>query len=179
MTRFLVPAALLFTVACGNQLFPASFANVEEDVILGSLTSTPLSIPSGYSIPDGRTVRTEISSAFDFAYVINGEGRHFLVPLDALGLGSSNFNPGLLRSGIAFESIMEAPVNGYSTSDSTAIAVGDVLIGRSRIVCSLGVPQYVKLEVMELNAELQTVRLRAMPNVNCGFRALVPGIPTS
>lgn len=179
MTRFLLPTALLFTAACGDQLFPASFENMEEEIVLGSLTSTPLSIPSGYSIPEGRTVRTEISSAFDFAYVINNEGAHFLVPLDAIGLGSRDFNPGLLRPGVAFEAVEEAPVNGYTTSDSVAIAVGDVLIGRSRIVCSLGVPQYVKLEVMELNADLQTVRLRTMPNVNCGFRALIPGIPTS
>lgn len=179
MTRFLAPAAIFLAAACGDQLFPASFENVEEDVVLGSLTNTPLSIPSGYSIPDAQAVRTEISSAFDFAYVINGAGEHFLVPLDALGLGSSGFNPGLIRSEVSFEAIEEAPVNGYTTSDSVAVAVGDVLVARSRIVCSLGVPQYVKLEVMEINDELSTIRLRTMPNVNCGFRALLPGIPTS
>jgi hypothetical protein len=179
MTRFLAPAAILLTTACGDQLFPASIDNVEEEVILGSLTSTPLSIPSGYSIPDARAVRTEISSAFDFAYVVNSEGQHFLVPLDALGLGSSGFNPGLIRSEVSFEAIEEAPVNGYTTSDSVTVAVGDVLVARSRIVCSLGVPQYVKLEVLEINVDLNTIRLRTMPNVNCGFRALLPGIPTS
>jgi len=165
ITRFLAPAAIFLTTACGNQLFPASIENAEVEVTLGSLTSTPLSVPSGYSIPDARAIRTEISSAFDFAYVVNSEGQHFLVPLDALGLGSSGFNPGLIRSEVSFEAI--------------AVAVGDVLVARSRIVCSLGVPQYVKLEVLEINVDLNTIRLRTMPNVNCGFRALLPGIPTS
>ena len=176
--RLLLPVCLLILAACGDQLFPASFENVEEEVELGALDGTPPAVPSAYSIADGRTVRTDLSAAFDFAYVMDPAGRHFLAPLDALGLGGTSSNPGLLKTTEAFEAITTPPTSGYVTSDSVEVAVGDILIGRSRLACFLGVPQYSKIEVLAFDAASRTVRLRVMTNLNCGFRSLAPGIPT-
>jgi hypothetical protein len=177
--RSILPLCLLVVAACGDELFPASFENFEDEVVLGALIGTAPPIPSGYSISDARTVRTDLSASFDFAYVIDAAGKHFLVPIDALGLGSSSSNPGLLKSAEAFASITSAPNNGYVTSDSIEVAVGDVLVGRSRLSCFLGVPQYAKIEVMALDAAAKTIRLKVLANINCGYRSLAPGIPRS
>lgn len=176
--RFL-PLCLLVVAACGDNLFPASFENFEEEVELGALIGTAPPIPSAYSIADARTVRTDLSASFDFAYVINAQGKNFLVPIDALGLGSSSSNPGLLKSTEAFASITSAPSNGYITSDSIEVAVGDVLVGRSRVSCFLGVPQYAKIEVLAFDAAAKTIRLKVLANINCGYRSLAPGVPRS
>lgn len=177
LIRSFLPFCLLVLAACGDELFPASFENFEEEVELGALIGTAPPIPSAYSIADARTVRTDLSASFDFAYVIDGAGKHFLVPIDALGLGGSSSNPGLVKSTQAFASITTAPTNGYITSDSVEVAVGDVLVGRSRVACFLGVPQYAKIEVMAFDAATKTVRLKVLANINCGYRSLAPGIP--
>ncbi len=177
LVRSLLPLCLLLAAACGDQLFPASFENFEDEVVLGALIGTPPTIPSGYSITEARAVRTDLTASFDFAYVIDQAGRHLFVPIEALGLGGSSSNPGLLKSATAFGAIADAPSNGYVTADSLEIAVGDVLVGRSRVTCFLGVPQYAKFEVMEFIATNQTVRLKVLANTNCGYRSLAPGIP--
>lgn len=172
-----MPFLLLALAACGDELFPASFENVEEEVVLGSLIGTAPPVPSGYSISDARTVRTDLSASFDFAYLVDQAGRSLLVPIDGLGLGSSSSNPGLQKRDEAFAAIRIAPSNGYLTTDSIEVAVGDVLVGRSRIACFLGVPQYAKMEVLAIDAAAKTIRLKVLPNVNCGYRSLAPGIP--
>lgn len=177
LIRSFLPLCLLVLAACSDELFPASFENFEDEVELGALIGTAPPIPSGYSIADARSVRTDLSASFDFAYVIDASGKHFLVPIDALGLGSSSSNPGLLKSTEAFASITSAPTNGYVTSDSIEVVVGDVLVGRSRVACFLGVPQYAKIEVLAFNATTKTVRLKVLANINCGYRSLAPGIP--
>jgi hypothetical protein len=177
--RSFLPLCLLVLAACGDELFPASFENFEDEVELGALFGTAPPIPSAYSIADARTVRTDLSASFDFAYVMDAAGKHFLVPIDALGLGSSSSNPGLLKSTDAFASITSAPSDGYVTSDSLEVAVGDVLVGRSRLACFLGVPQYAKIEVLAIDAPNKTIRLKVLANINCGYRSLSPGIPTS
>ena len=48
---------------------------------------------------------------------------------------------------------------------------------RSRIVCSIGVPEYAKVEILSVDDVARTMTLRALANTNCGYKSLKPGLP--
>lgn len=173
----LLTAIALGLGACADDQLPDAFyENRVETFTIGALHGTPVSVPSAYSIVENRAVRTDQTSAFDFAFVREG-GRNLLVPLDAIGLGSRTSNPGLQQSSQGFDLLTNPPGDGYVTSDSVQIAVGDVLVARSRIACYLGVPQYAKLQIKAIDNVVGTVTFDAVANINCGYRSLVLGLP--
>lgn len=177
-SRRLLLALLVGAVACADDQLPdAVFDNTEDTYTLGALTDTPVSVPSAFSVLDDALVRTDQSGAFDFAYV-RANGRSYLVPLDAFGLGGRSANPGLLRAELPYANIVDPPTEGYTTTDSVEVAVGDVLIARSRVCAFLGVPQYAKLEVTAIDPAAATLTFRALVNINCGYRSLLPGRPS-
>lgn len=178
MLSRILPLVLVAAVAaCSDNLLPdAYFANRVDTVTLGALTSTPVSVPSGYSVPEGKAVRTDQSTSFDFVYLTAG-GRPLLAPLGAIGLATGSADPGLQKSATTFDALVDPPSSGYLTDDSLQIAVGDVVVVRSRVCYGYGVPQYAKLEVLEFSPAQGTVTFKVMANLNCGYRSLAPGIP--
>jgi hypothetical protein len=184
MPRFLRPFllfALAVAIACSddNSLGDATITNVEDTVTLGALEGTPISVPSGYNISDG-AARTDQSVNFEFAYNVrklaDGTYQRVFLPRAALGLVSTQANPGLQRQDATFDQITRAPSNGYTADSAVPIQVGERYVVRSRVVCtSLGVPLYGKLEI--LSFQDSTVTFRTLTDLNCGFRELVPGLP--
>lgn len=176
----LAAAALLASAACSTDtLATATAANVVDTVTIGALLGTPLSVPSGFSVSDGQPIRTDQTSAFDFAFNLAEDGtKPVFLPRAVLGFQQSGTaDPGLLRvPDRTFDQIELAESNGYVTADTVPVAVGDVFIARSRIVCSTGVPQYGKLQIMGLQE--RSVTFKVLVNANCGYRGLLPGIPT-
>lgn len=181
MVRFSALVIAVAAAACsGNQLPPAQVDNVVDTVTLSALHGGALPVPSGYSVPDGRAIRTDEAAGFDFVYDILPPSRHVLMPLEAIGLGStSTRNPGLQKRSESFADILTAPTSGYLTTDSLEIQVGDVIVVRSRVSCYLGVPQYGKLQVLGFDDGARTVTLQVLANTNCGYRDLAPGVPKS
>jgi hypothetical protein len=176
-SRATLAIAVLLLAACADDDLPEpNFQNAVETFTIGSLTSTPVTVPSAYSVPDNQVVRTDQSTSFDFAYV-RADGRDLLVPLDALGLGGRTSNPGLQLSSLSFDLTVDPPTDGYITSDSVEVEVGDVVVARSRVACYLGVPQYAKLQVKSINPAAGTLTFDAVANVNCGYRSLALGLP--
>lgn len=163
--------------ACDDNVLPAAaFENQVDTVTLASLVGTPIGTPSAFAIPDGQPVRTDVSAAFDFAYLVTGQ-RRLLLPVEATGLQSGGGSAGLQKTTQAFEAIGNPPTQGYLTTDSIAVAVGDVLIGRSRVACYLGVPQYARLRILSFNDAARTVTFEVVANINCGYRSLALGLP--
>lgn len=176
--RLMLAAALLATSACSDsQLGDAASSNVVDTITLGALNGAALTVPAAFLITAGITVRTDQSSSFDFAYdILPGKGPS-LLPLSALGLsGGGSTNPALQKVTTAFDDLKEGPTNGWNQTDTVPIAVGDVIAGRSRATCYLGVPQYAKLQVLSFDQVAKTVDLKVLANVNCGYRNLEPGI---
>jgi hypothetical protein len=150
-------------------------ANVIDTVVIGSLTGTPITTPSGFSVANG-AIRTDLSADFDFAFNIDTNGQLVFLPRAELGLPSSTANPGLQRRNESFDDIDRAESNGYVTEDPVPFAVGDRFMVRSRVVCgSLGVPLYAKIEVISVDDRL--AHLKTLANVNCGYKDLTPGVP--
>ena len=177
LTCSLLPLALgLAACSDSNSLPNATTANAVDTVTLGSLEGTSISTPSGYSVLNG-AVRTDLTTGFEFAYNIEGQdSQPVFLPRAVLDISDNTADPGLQRRTEAFDSITVAPSNGYVTDSGVTVAVGDVFLVRSRVVCtSLGVPLYAKLQVLSLEDKMVTFQVLA--DANCGYKSLEPGIP--
>jgi len=175
----LLPLAAVAACSDSNSLADATNENFVDTVSVGSLTDTPVTTASGFSVTSG-PVRTDQTGEFDFAFDIEGDaasGQPVLLPRAALGLASTtSADPGLQRRDQTFDEIDLAPSNGYVTDEKLPVAVGDRFVVRSRVVCSaLGVPLYAKIEVLRF--EEGSIVLKALSDVNCGYRGLEPGFP--
>lgn len=170
--------AMLAACGSGSDLAPASDANVVDTTTLYALEGTAITTPSGFSMPDRNPVRTDQTTAFDFAFNIDADGQPVFLPLAILGLGGSTANPGLFEISTAFDSLLVAPRDGFTTDDTVQVTVGKTLVGRSRVICStLGVPLYGKFEVLSVDPLERSATVQFMVNINCGYVGLAPGIP--
>lgn len=169
--------------ACSpNALEPADTSNEVDTFTMGALDGSLLRDPSAFDITLGLPVRTDQTSGFDFIYNVDSAGRHVLLPLHAIaGLGvTSGVNPGfIVESTMTFEAITSAPSNNYVTDDTLVITPGEVLIGRSRVACYLGVPQYGKFQILSFDDSARTMQIESLSDINCGYKNLQPGVPTS
>ena len=175
----LVPLALAAACSDSNSLGDATEVNAVDTVTLGALEGTPISTPSGYRISTG-AVRTDQTVEFEFAYNIrrldDSTYQRVLLPLAALGLTATNqVEPGLQRREESFDDITHAPSNGYVSDSAVPIQEGERYVVRSRVVCSIGVPLYGKLQILRF--EDSTVTFQVLTDQNCGFKGLLPGLP--
>jgi hypothetical protein len=164
--------------ACDDTLLPTPiYPNGVDTVSLAALDGTPVASPSGYNIASRGTVRTDITSAFDFVFNIDSLGRAVLIPASALGISG---NAGMLPSTETFEGLRLAPGGTYLTDSALAIIPGDVVAVRSRLVtCELGpLYYYAKVGVIAVDAGARRLTFQILGNINCGYRSLEPGLPT-
>ena len=92
LRRFLLllPWAAVLACSDSNSLADPTDENAVEENTIGSLTDTPISVESGYSITAGQ-IRTDQTGEFDFAFDIEGDaatGQPVLLPRAALGITS-------------------------------------------------------------------------------------------
>ena len=175
--EFSVLVALALAAGCSdsNGLAAPTSSNVVDTVTLGALEGTPIQTPSAYSVLNG-AVRTDQTTEFEFAYNVESTGRHVFLPRQVLGLTStSGANPGLQATAAAFDAITVAPSNGYTVDSAVPIDIGQRWLVRSRVFCTIGVPQYAKLEI--LSFEDSTVTFKVLADNNCGYKGLEPGLP--
>ena len=182
-----IPVTLLAAVAiaagCDDtaNLAPASIPNVVDTFTMGSLHGSPVPLPSAFSVVDGNVVRTDLTSAFDFAYDVDSAGRHVFLTLAVLRLAEGDGSgPGLQLTSKTFDQVTQGPSNGWITTDTVVVDSGSVVILRSRIVCTgLGVPLYGKLEVLAIDDTPgnETITFQALANENCGYKSLKVGLP--
>ncbi len=168
-----------FAAACSNDdLPPAAFDNFEDTTVVSALVGTPLQDPSAFSVADRQAIRTDQSSAFDFAYNVDNSGKSVFLPRAVLGLPSSTgADPGFIRTTVAWDDITSAEQNGYTDADTVSIVEGERYYVRSRITCSIGVPLYGKIEILDIDTAARTIQFRHLINSNCGYRNLQPGVP--
>ena len=173
--------ALSALAGCGDDdaLADPTSENFVDTVTVGSLTDTPITTASGFAVSAAGAIRTDQDAGFDFAYDIQGPaetGLKVVIPRAALGVTSGGTaEPGVMRREEAFDDIEAAPSNGYVTDEAVPVALGERYIVRSRVVCDIGVPVYAKVEI--IGFEDNSLVLKRLKNVNCGYRGLEPGLP--
>jgi hypothetical protein len=169
--------ALALAAGCSdaNSLADPTHSNVVDTLRLGALVGTPIQTASAYSVVGG-AVRTDQTTEFEFAYNVEASGRRVLLPRKVLGLTSpSGVEPGLQPSTSTFDAMTVAPSNGYVIDSAVTAELGQRWFVRSRVFCTLGVPQYAKIEI--LGFEDSTVTFKVLANNNCGYKGLEPGFP--
>ena len=174
---------MLALAACSdaNSIPDATFTNATDTVVVYAISGTEVFRPSGYAMTQRGAVRLDVTTQADFGYDRTADGREVLLPGRMLGHpGVGGADPGLQHTDQAFDDILIAETNNYKTLDSVFVAVGDVLYLRSRIpsTCFLGVPAYGKVEIIEFDAPNRTIKFRVLANLNCGYKALTPGLPS-
>ncbi len=172
-----VVASLVF--ACGNAtgLPAASIDNVVDTVSLYALRGTDISLPSAYSLEGAQLVRTDQTTALDFAFDFDSLGEPALFPTGAIHLGVLS---GLQRSATAFDAIKLAPTGNYVFDKPIALDTGTVLLVRSRpTTCLFGVTVslYAKLRVLGVDSTARRLDFEILVDQNCGYRGLEPGLP--
>lgn len=189
ITRAPAVLALALLVACGDAttLPPPTVPNTTVVVTLYAMTGTPVNTPSAFSMLDVAERRTDQGSDYDFVFEIgpaNALGADttadtvaVLMPRAALG-----FTPdgGFQAANAPFDSLAEAPAEGYDQERPVIIGAGDVFFvtGR-RQSCdfTFASPRYGKLRVEEVDFALRRAVLRVLVDSNCGYRGLLPGLP--
>jgi hypothetical protein len=174
----LAPALLAAVAACSDpfQLPPANLAPTSVTETLWALTGTDISLPSAYDVMLQRVVRTDRTSALDFAFDIRVDSLHdtsaVLLPRGALGL---YVDGGLQVTQQLYDSITIAPTSGYQDTAAVAITAGTVVLAASRSqTCNFGFvrPIYAKLHVTTVDLVARTVTFDILVDPNCGYRSL-------
>ena len=176
-----VAAALAFGVpACSDSILPAPiYSNFVDTVSLYALDGTPVATQSGYNIVGRNSVRTDLTSTFDFAFNFDTLGRAVLIPAPALRIGTTAGLQAVPTQ--TFETLTLAPGGTYVTDSAMVVVAGSLVVGRSRLVtCQpLGnLYHYAKIRVLQVDLNVRTVRFEILANINCGYRSLEPGRPT-
>ncbi len=169
----------LLAAACGDTTgLPAPFfTNVVDTVSLFALRGTAITQPSAYTLDAAHPVRTDQTTALDFAFDFDSLGAPALFPTGAINLGQLS---GLQRSTTPFNTITLAPTGGYIFDKSLALDTGTVVLVRSRpTTCSFGVTVslYARLRVLSVDSTARRVDFEILVDQNCGYRGLEPGLP--
>ncbi len=171
----------LLVAACSptNGLPAAFFPNVVDTVSLFALRGTAIAQPSAYALEGAQPVRTDLTTALDFAFDFDSLGAPALFPTGAINLGLLS---GLQRSTTSFDGLKMAPTSGYIFDKPLALDTGTVVLVRSRpLQCLYGatVSLYAKLRVLGVDSTSTARRLdfEILTDQNCGYRGLESGLP--
>ena len=172
-------ALVLLSAACSDTTgLPAPFfTNTVDTVSLYALRGTLVTQPSAYTLDAAQAVRTDQTTALDFAFDFDSLGAPALFPTGAINLGALS---GLQPSTLAFDAIKLAPTGGYVFDKPIALDIGTVVLVRSRpILCAFGttVSLYAKLRVLRVDSTARRVDFEILVDQNCGYRGLEPGLP--
>jgi hypothetical protein len=177
----LLALALLAAIAaCSNPftLPPATLATAKDTVTLWALTGTDLARPSAYDIMQNVVVRTDRTSALDFAFDIRVDSLRdtsaVLLPRGAMGLFADG---GLQVTQQPYDSVTIAPTSGYQDTSAVVVRAGTVVLVASRSeTCNFGYVRhlYAKLHVMTVDLADRSITFAILTDPNCGYRSLKP-----
>jgi hypothetical protein len=166
--------------ACAESILPSAlYDNVVDTVSLYALDGTPVATRSGYNLIGRQAVRTDLTSGFDFVFNIDSLGRALLIPGDALNMEGG---AGFLEQTVTFTELRSAPAGTYITERGIVVVPGQVLAARSRLASCAGLgnlPYYAKIGVIAVDPGERRISFEILTNINCGYRSLQPGRPTS
>lgn len=169
---FLAVILAVVLQACFDSTSPTLRDVPEEptEVTVFDFDDSSVRDPSAFDIVSARRVRTDQTAGWDFLFAVRDDGTPELRPRGQVTGDGAMSGLQLVQAG--FEALDEAPESGYSTTSAVAVAEGDVLAGRSR---SAPCRQFMKMEVLSVDAAEGVLTFRHLINPNCGGRNLVPG----
>lgn len=176
--RLLAVALALTLVACDDDPFRIDWEVAPDTILLYSLARPELGLPSAYNFNRRQFIEIEAPGAtgsWDLALDTQDDELVFLVP-GAMGLTSRARIATL--DGIAFEDLREAPADSsaYVSDVPVPVELGPIYVVQTGETTSRGIRcvYYAKLEALESDVELGTLRFVYDSNPVCNSRDLVP-----
>ena len=164
----------------------ASFQNVTAIDTVYALNGSPPNAPTTLKFFDGLVQRADQGFGFDVAFDIDPSGGVAIIPARAVASSfAAPYSVALRKVAGAFETVLEAPEEGYRPDTAMVVNIGETVVAESRDsgvngVCSFslkGQSYYSKLVVTEVDLAKRRIVFTVTVNRNCGFRSFAPGIP--
>lgn len=183
-------AGLALASGCKDtNLLTASLPVATDTLVAYALTGTASSLPSALAVTLRSTVRVDGTGNFDVGFDFDNSGRLVVSPVRVL----VNQLSGAPQVGIQtmfttpFDSIKSAPGGYYRPDTAIVVTPGHpfvLLVNRTTpsSVCIYDPTPRIYSKVVIDSTTPNTTRaiyMRVTTNPNCGFRSLVPGLPTS
>jgi hypothetical protein len=176
-------------LACGDPNAPEPrFETYADTLGVYAVNGAPRGAPTAIHLVSGAlgspAVVTDASFTFDVAVDIDAQGRPALYPVRTVAASFiATHRVGVRRTTDPFESIVLAPEGGYTHDSVAVLNIGEVVLLESAdpSACNLllgGGVIYAKMVVDSVRTSDRRVFLRITADPNCGFRSLVPGIPS-
>lgn len=172
-TILLVALSAAALAACEDPLAP-TLAPVPDEpsrVTLFDFETSELRQPAAFDVAGPRAVLTHQTSGWDFLVGRDGGAFRFRPRSVVLDVSATS---GLQRVSSSFGELSMAPEGDYVTDDPVPVEQGAVFAARSRQQ-GIGCLRFAKIEILEVDAEAGSVRIRYLGNPNCGRRTLVAG----
>jgi hypothetical protein len=162
----------------------AGLQNVTASDTVYALNGGPPNAANSIKFFEGNVARADQGFGFDVAFDLDKDNNIVIIPSRALSTSfNSPYSVGLQRMTGEFETILDAPKDGYRPDTSTTIVVGQTIVAESRDVLGVclyslkGQSYYSKLVINEVDPTLKRIVFTVTVNRNCGFRSFAPGIP--
>src|SRR5690242_7042579 len=164
LARGLILAGFAAAIASckGLTAIDPSFQNVTASDTVYAINGAPPNSPNAVKFFDGLTVRADQSFAFDIAFDIDAAGNPVIIPVKAMATTfSTAYSVGLQMATGSFESVLDAPKDGYRAYTAMAVGVGQTIIAESRdvfVACAYalkGQSYFSKIVVTEVDPVLR------------------------
>lgn len=170
-----VVAAAAATVAACTDPFEPILTPVPEprEAELVDFEQGDLIDPAAYDMFASAAVRTDQTNGWDFLFVVDDDAGPALLPRS--GLLDDDSSAGIQQDEGSFDTLEQAPEDGYSTTDPVPVSAGDVvtLVSRQNPRVSVRCRVYGKLEVQSIEGTPAVLTARIVVNPNCERRALI------
>jgi hypothetical protein len=185
LPRALILAGLALSIAAckGFTAIDASFQNVTATDTVYALNGGPPNSPNAINFFQGLTDRADQGFGFDIAFDIDKDGNAVIIPARVLATAFSNPSSiGLQRATGTFESITDAPKDGYRADTAMTVAVGEAVLievhdFNACFNALKGQSYFSKLVFTDVDPVLKRVAFTMTVNRNCGFHSFAPGLP--
>jgi hypothetical protein len=176
-------AAVIVLVACDDPFAPsADTPTLDASIEVWALTGSPSNYPTVMLVPQRISVRPDAAASFDLGFDIDSVGRLLVLPVSNVvtNVTFGDRRVGIIRTSDIYNTITEAPRDGWIFDSTLAVNVGQVFIVRVQTQFCEGRIQneiYAKYQVDSVLPAERRIRLSGRVNPNCGFRSFLSGIP--
>jgi hypothetical protein len=183
-------AGLALVTGCKDtNILTASLPVATDTLVAYALTGTSASLPSALAVTLRSTVRVDGTGSFDIGFDFDSAGRLIVSPVRVL----VNQLSGAPQVGIhtmfdtPFDSIKSAPGGYYKPDTAIVVTPGHpfvLLVNRTTAanICVYDPTPRIYAKVVIDSTTPNTTRaiyMRVTTDPNCGYKSLVPGLPTS
>lgn len=147
-----------------------------------ALTGAPPSFPAAFEVPQMQALPLSVAGSFDIAFDIDEDGRLLVLPVSkVVHPVTGDRRIGFIKVSEPYNTVIEAPLTGWAYDTTIVVNPGGTFLARVQTqFCQFDIRQdvYAKFFVDSIIPAERRAKLIARVDPNCGYRSLLPGVPT-